>query len=158
MTKLGIFTKEIHVEKIVNFLRTTNIDFIISTRREGPYSYHFDVGISYCFPHIVDVNWMGLNRRWYNYHPGLLPDYKGPMEYAKTLYQGRKMHGVTLHEMTMDVDAGPIIETRKFKLASIPVHDSELGLIAHYNLFQLFKDTIELLVKKPDTDIPPPLK
>ena len=138
--KYGIFTKPIHVEKLANHLNQhPDIDYIISTSKEEIYAYDFDIGISYCFPYIVDVN----SKPWYNYHPAPLPKYPGLMNYAQPIHDKVKEFGVTLHRMTMEVDKGEIIATKLFPLPSIPCSTNELGNIAHYYLFQLFKETIE---------------
>lgn len=159
MARYGIFTKPVHVEKIVNFLnKYTTIDYIISTEKEEIYAYDFDIGISYCWPIKIDVSWphdliirdgKQETRIWYNYHPALLPEYAGMGSYAKALHDGVKEFGVTLHIMTSLVDHGPILCIKRFKLDSLPVHTTELGCITHYYLFQLFKETIETLSLKP---------
>ena len=149
-TKYGIFTKQIHVPKLVNFLnQETDIDYIIGTEKTAPYAHKFDIGVSYCWPHIINVDWTGgENKRiWYNYHPGPLPGYEGPYEYAKALAKGDKTFGVTLHKMTMELDKGPIVKVNRFKLKSEPSDINELGNIAHYHLMQLFKETVEHLPK-----------
>jgi len=141
--KLGIFTKPIHIEKIVNFLNqhTKILDYVISTERKETEAYDFDIGISYCFPYIIDVEKSG--KPWYNYHPAPLPEYKGLLCYALPIKDKVEEFAVTLHRMTNEVDSGKILQVRKFKLDSQPVHTNELGTIAHYHLFQLFKETIE---------------
>jgi len=140
--KYGIFTKPIHVEKIVNYLNQyTKIDYIISTSKEEICAYDYDIGISYCFPHIINVD----DIPWYNYHPAPLQEYPGLMNYACPIRDKVKNFGVTLHRMTNEVDKGPIIKVRRFKLDSLPVNSNELGNIAHYHLFQLFKETIREL-------------
>lgn len=145
--KYGIFTKPIHVEKIVNYLnQNTNLDYIISTNKYELYMYDFDIGISYCFPSLVDVNYPIPNKRiWYNYHPAPLPEYEGANNYSDAIRDGVWKYAVTLHRMTMNLDRGEIIKRIDFPLQSIPVSTNELGSIAHYYLFQLFKETIESL-------------
>lgn len=138
--KFGIFTKPIHVEKIVNYLnRYTNVSYIISTSREEVYAYEYDVGISYCFPYIVKIDKIP----WYNYHPAPLPKYPGLMNYSHPIRDKVMEFGVTVHKMTNDVDKGKIIKVKHFKLKSLPSNTNELGCISHYYLFQLFKETIE---------------
>lgn len=147
--KYGIFTKPIHVEKLVNFLNQyTDIDYIISTSREEIYAFDYDIGISYCFPYIVDVNYPTYTtRKWYNYHPAPLPEYPGLDNYAAPIKDKVKNFGVTLHKMSNKVDDGKIIKKKYFKLDSTPISTNELGSITHYYLFQLFKETIEGLKK-----------
>lgn len=142
----GIFTKPIHVEKLASFLGTKNIDFIISTRRDAMYRKDFDIGISYCYPYIVDT---GLDKRpWYNYHPAPLPEYPSLSCLSSAINERVNTFGVTLHNMTKQVDGGSIVKKKMFKLMSIPVDFNELGCITHYYLFQLFKETVEDLGKR----------
>jgi len=148
--KLGIFCKQIHVEKIVNFLNTTNIDYVIyskgKTNEHFAYYSDFDIGISYCAGFIIDFDKekkiQGQNRPWYNYHPHPLPQYKGYSSYAKAIDDSVRQYGVTLHKMVQRVDDGEIIQEKNFELESVPCHPNELGNICHYYLFQLFKETI----------------
>ena len=142
--KIGIFTKPIHIEKIVNFLnQKTDLDYIISTRRDDLHTYDFDVGISYCFPYIVDIEYpIRDKRKWFNYHPALLPEYPGINCLSDAIHDKIKHFGVTLHRMTAKVDGGDNIAIKTFDLASVPISVNELGCIAHYYLFQLFKETI----------------
>ena len=143
MNKLGIFTKPIHVEKIVNYLNQyTDIDYIISTDKKEIDMFDFDVGISYCFPYIIDIK----DKPWYNYHPAPL-EYPGFTNYTKPVEDKIKDFSVTLHKMTNEVDKGEIIKVKHFKLCSCPTSTNELGNITHYYLFQLFKDTIRELAK-----------
>jgi len=150
-TKIAIFTKPIHIEKIVNYLNTfIRINYIISTSREEINAYDFDVGISYCFPYIVDVNYPVADKRmWYNYHPAPLPKYKGLNNYSFPIYDKVKTFGVSLHIMTDEVDGGEVLKKINFKLRSVPISTNELGTISHYYLFQLFKETIRILLHKP---------
>jgi len=140
--RYGIFTKPIHVEKIVNFLNQhTNVDYIISTEKQEIDAYYYDVGISYCWPYKVKVG----DKPWFNYHPAPLPEYPGLTNYAKPIADGVTSFGVTLHRMTDEIDKGPIIRRLDFPLLSPPTSTNELGTITHYYLYQLFKSTIRYL-------------
>jgi len=143
--KLGIFTKPIHLEKIVNYLnQNTDLNYVISTQLPEVEAYDFDVGISYCFPEIINIHYPVKDRRmWYNYHPGILPEYPGLQCYSLPISEKVMDFGVTLNIMTMEVDKGGVLMIKRFPLESHPVNSNELGTITHYHLFQLFKKTIE---------------
>lgn len=47
--------------------------------------------------------------RMINIHPALLPAYKGLDTHARALADGATIHGATVHFVTPDLDAGPII-------------------------------------------------
>lgn len=44
-----------------------------------------------------------------NVHPSLLPEYRGVLAVLWALYEGRTQVGVTIHQMTVPVDTGPIV-------------------------------------------------
>lgn len=51
--------------------------------------------------------WQG---RMLNIHPSLLPKYPGLNTHARALQDGAKEHGCTVHFVTPNLDAGPIIK------------------------------------------------
>jgi phosphoribosylglycinamide formyltransferase-1 len=55
-----------------------------------------------------------------NIHPSLLPSFPGVDAQAQALEHGVKVSGVTVHLVTADLDAGPIIIQRV-----VPVHDGD---------------------------------
>ena len=142
---LGVFTKPEHIEKLASYLGKHGIKFIISTRKDDMYRKDFDIGISYCFPHIVDVKRDGRN--WYNYHPAPLPEYPSITCIVSALNDKVLQYGVTLHRMSNKIDEGNILSKKMFTLLSIPENANELGTIAHYHLFQMFKNTIHIILK-----------
>ncbi len=59
----------------------------------------------------------------FNLHPGPLPRFAGLNPVCWALYFGEKTHGVTLHRMTDQVDAGPIVYQSIF-----PIIETDTGL------------------------------
>ncbi|TIL79622.1 MAG: phosphoribosylglycinamide formyltransferase [Mesorhizobium sp.] len=57
--------------------------------------------------------WLG---RMINIHPALLPAFKGLDTHARALRTGIRIHGCTVHFVTLDMDDGPIIAQ-----AAVPV-------------------------------------
>lgn len=57
--------------------------------------------------------WQG---RMINIHPALLPAFKGLDTHARALRAGTRIHGCTVHFVTLDMDDGPIIAQ-----AAVPV-------------------------------------
>ena len=47
--------------------------------------------------------------RMLNIHPSLLPKYKGLHTHQRALDAGDAVHGCTVHEVTADLDGGPIL-------------------------------------------------
>lgn len=66
----------------------------------------------------------GFVRAWdgrmLNVHPSLLPSFKGLHTHAQALAAGVKLHGCTVHLVTPDLDAGPIVVQ-----AAVPVLDGD---------------------------------
>lgn len=54
--------------------------------------------------------------RMLNIHPSLLPSYRGLETHERALADGVRVHGCTVHYVTSDLDAGPIIAQ-----AAVPV-------------------------------------
>lgn len=52
------------------------------------------------------AQWAG---RMLNIHPSLLPKYKGLHTHARALESGDREHGCTVHEVTAELDGGPIL-------------------------------------------------
>ena len=59
----------------------------------------------------------------FNLHPGPLPRFAGLNPVCWALYFGEKTHGVTLHRMTAEIDAGPIVYQSTF-----PITETDTGL------------------------------
>jgi methionyl-tRNA formyltransferase len=59
----------------------------------------------------------------FNLHPGPLPRYAGLSVPSWAIYNGEREHGVTLHWMAADVDAGHVAYE-----ASMPISETETGL------------------------------
>jgi methionyl-tRNA formyltransferase len=59
----------------------------------------------------------------FNLHPGPLPRFAGLNPVCWALYFGEKTHGVALHRMTAEIDAGPIVYQSIF-----PIAETDTGL------------------------------
>jgi phosphoribosylglycinamide formyltransferase 1 len=63
------------------------------------------------------LRWQG---RMLNIHPSLLPSFRGLDPHGQALRAGVKITGATVHFVTSEMDAGPIIAQ-----ATVPVHDGD---------------------------------
>jgi len=54
----------------------------------------------------------------YNVHPGPLPRYAGLNSMCWAIYNGETQHGVTVHQMVPEVDAGPIAYQELFNIGA----------------------------------------
>ena len=74
-----------------------------------------DVFISVMYAHLVSEQFIE-KRRCYNFHPGILPQYRGSGAFSWAILNGEKTCGITLHELDVNIDSGPIIEVKKFPI------------------------------------------
>ena len=58
-----------------------------------------------------------------NIHPSLLPDYPGTNTHQRVLDAGEKLHGVSVHFVTEELDGGPVIAQES--IAIEPADDAE---------------------------------
>ena len=68
---------------------------------------------------ILEGPWMLLNA-----HPTLLPKYRGRSPWANIIENGEKEAGVTIHEITENLDAGPILHQEKIELSRFDTYRS----------------------------------
>jgi methionyl-tRNA formyltransferase len=59
----------------------------------------------------------------FNLHPGPLPKYAGLNAVSWAIYRGETLHGVTLHKMSPEIDAGPIVYQSLF-----PIREEDTAL------------------------------
>ena len=141
---IRVYTKTRHINKIRDFLNSIGLEQELYTTKDNPPIRPFDLGVSYCFPRKVTEPLLSTPPKGFvNYHPGLLPKYKGPTELEDAIKSNETDWGVTVHYMDEDYDAGPIIKVKQIKLHEPPTDPQELGPVSHYFLFQLFKETIK---------------
>jgi methionyl-tRNA formyltransferase len=72
-----------------------------------------DLVISYSNLHKIKVN---NKATFINFHPGLLPKYKGSLSTVHSLINGEKKVGGTWHYMTNKIDCGNILYKFKIKI------------------------------------------
>jgi methionyl-tRNA formyltransferase len=54
----------------------------------------------------------------FNLHPGPLPRYAGLNSVCWAIYRGERQHGVTLHKLAPEIDAGPVVYQESVDLGS----------------------------------------
>jgi methionyl-tRNA formyltransferase len=67
-----------------------------------------DLGVVFTFSRIPESVAMIPRHGMVNLHPSLLPAYAGPNEF-RSLYEGEPRLGATLHHLTPELDAGPVL-------------------------------------------------
>ena len=96
-----------------------------------------DVFISVLYGSLVSEEFIS-KRRCYNFHPGILPQYRGAGAFSWAIINGEKRCGVTLHELDVDIDTGPIIDTNTFAVEAWDTAETlfKKGMDAIYGMFQ----------------------
>jgi len=66
-----------------------------------------------CFAGFMRITTPWFTEQWsgraLNIHPSLLPKYKGLHTHARALEAGDREHGCSVHEVTAELDGGPIL-------------------------------------------------
>ena len=78
-----------------------------------------------------------------NVHPSLLPKYRGPNPYSRTILNGEKETGVTLHFMDENFDTGDIITQRKVEISDVETMGTlfnRTNVLAFEMLFEILKE------------------
>ena len=73
-------------------------------------------------PEVLEVPRIGS----FNMHPAPLPRYAGVNAVSWAIYRGERTHGVTIHQMVPEIDAGPIVHQVFFDIEM----DTALSLTA----------------------------
>lgn len=85
-----------------------------------------DVYFSCFSKRILDKEFLD-NHRCYNFHLGILPEYRGSGTYAWAIINGEKEIGVTFHEMDEGIDTGDIIDIERFSIGDTDTSDDLLA-------------------------------
>jgi methionyl-tRNA formyltransferase len=136
-TKLGIRPRPAHEVKnssIAEEIRNSMVDVILN------------VHSLYVLPRQVrEAARLGA----FNLHPGPLPRFAGLNVASWAIYRGETSFGVTLHKMSDDIDAGPIVDRLEF-----PIGPTDTGLTLNWRCWSegkvLLDRFLELLSVSPD--------
>jgi phosphoribosylglycinamide formyltransferase-1 len=104
-------------EKAMDFLKSLKVDLYLSAG----------------FPWIIDIETLEATKAIkLNSHPSMLPNFPGRNAIRDALRAGSKTIGVTVHKITAEVDAGPIIFQEEILIdgMNLPeIYNSVFGLI-----------------------------
>ena len=78
-----------------------------------------------------------------NFHPSLLPRFRGPSPVNWQIIKGEKIAGITFHKIEEKVDAGPIIYQEE-----LPILENEDALSLHNRLVELGVKRLGLVLNK----------
>lgn len=104
------------------------------TKLDGAAEQHYIAAIAACQPDlIVLAGFMRVlklpfistfERKIINLHPSLLPSFPGLDAIGQALRRGVKVTGCTVHEVTVDVDGGPIIDQAVVRIEETDTPDT----------------------------------
>lgn len=104
----------------LEFLKYYNIDYWVSTKQAVNPLIHsiteadpVDLVISFSNPFILSKESLSTGPKFINFHPGILPNYKGSLSTIHSLINKEKFVGGTWHYMNEQVDTGNIIKSIK---------------------------------------------
>ena len=143
-----IFTRSRERDLVNDYLKNLNIQFEIYTSKDNPSNEPFELGISYCYTKKIEPPLLYLARKGFvNFHPAPLPEYPmGPEFKENSPERGVRdkvmKWGGTAHFMNEEYDKGPIIKKMEFDLEEPPSTKDELGSLAHWQLWKLFKELL----------------
>jgi len=125
--KLGIKNYFIPAKENYNFLKQNKFDLVVLAG----------------YMSIIDSETLKLNR-FINIHPSLLPSFKGKDAIRQAYEAGVKVTGVTVHRVTKEVDAGPILaQIPVFVETGMNLSDLEAAIhLAEHKLYPLVIENI----------------
>lgn len=130
---------------LIDWARGAGVPVCDSGRCSDVPAGDIDLAISVFYDRIIDRAFICRCRRIVNLHNSPLPRYRGVRPINWALKNGERTHGVTIHEITEGIDAGPIIAQLTYSI--YPEFD-EVGDVldraTEYG-WVLFKETAPLL-------------
>lgn len=104
-----------------------------------------NIFISIMYDTLVSKSFLN-NRRCYNFHPGILPYYRGSGAFSWAIINDEKLTGITLHEIDEGIDTGPIISIKDFEIAKNSTA-FDLFIKGMECIFELFVEKFECILK-----------
>ena len=83
-----------------------------------------------------------------NFHPAILPDYKGTAGYNLAILEGRSDWGVSAHYMDHEIDTGEIIEVTRFPISYEMETAQSLERKCQKFIFEQFTESLIALSRK----------
>lgn len=114
MHKLHLLTSRPIGERCKNWLKQNNNllldkNILLTDNKEDS-----TVVVSVLYDTILKKDFL-KNRRNYNFHPGILPEYRGAGTFTWSIINEEKEVGITLHEIDPRIDGGNIISIEKWE-------------------------------------------
>lgn len=97
-------------------------------------TFNFDCIFVITFPHILPAKLLeGLKLPIFNFHFAPLPQYQGAQPVFWMLRNGEKKGGISVHEITSKIDAGPILHQEEYGIPNHETFGSYMMAVAQLN-------------------------
>jgi hypothetical protein len=133
----GINPHEFAAEGVIAWDDTTPIEDILK-ELDG-----IDVVVCCLFNRLLDLSFIDSFRYCVNFHPSLLPNYRGPEPIYWALLNGDANFGLTLHHMTEGIDEGDVISQSLCQRPAIP-----LAFLVERRLASNVGDLVQALMRQ----------
>tara|TARA_R110000744_G_scaffold308751_1_gene416794 strand:- start:2434 stop:3069 length:636 start_codon:yes stop_codon:yes gene_type:complete len=120
------------------FLKYYNIDY--SFKIDMNKICKGDIVISYSNMHKLDINNKAI---FINFHPGILPNYKGSLSTVYSLANGENKVGGTWHYMSDKIDCGNILYE-----FIINIEDSDTAFSLNHKIFDAATNCLDIVLNK----------
>lgn len=104
-----------------------------------------EIFFSVFYKELLPEEFIASRRKCFNFHGGILPQYRGSGTFNWAILNGEKETGITLHEIDNRIDHGPVIEIQKFPIEPTD-STADLFVKAEATIFEMFKDNFARLV------------
>ncbi len=111
----------------------------------GDASWHTDLALSVFYDRILRPWFIDKCGRILNLHNAPLPRYRGIAPINWALKNEESEHGVTIHDITPEIDAGPIVAQRRFPVCAETDEVIDVYKRALRHAYTLFEQTMPIL-------------
>ena len=126
-----VFTNNLNETKVINKIKKQNVNLIINLN----------------IMKILKKNFINkFKKKLVNFHPGILPNYRGLYSTFYKIINKDKYFGITSHQMRSNIDDGPIISIIKEKINGRNLYDC-YKIIYTKMIYKLFKETLKKNIK-----------
>jgi methionyl-tRNA formyltransferase len=147
------------IEQVEIGLAGSNIPILILDKKEfadqlcnAIETHRVNMGLVMTFGYKIPASvYQAASRGFYNVHPGPLPGYRGADPIFRQIKNQEKQAGVTIHRMSEDFDAGPVVLSEMIKLDP----NDSYGMLTT-RLADLAAGLCRILVKIASYDLPIP--
>lgn len=104
-----------------------------------------DIFISVMYDKLIPEDYIA-SRPCYNFHPGVLPWYRGAGAYSWAIINGEFETGITLHKIDKDIDHGSVIDIWRFPITNTDTSET-LFKRAEHEILEMFKNWLPAILR-----------